>query len=151
MSISWTRPVDMDSPGHDYRGAEMEHVLDTIDALVVYHNALVAAYTSITLSGGWTNRASYPTARYRKINADTALLMILNITGGTVTNGTTIFTLPSGDRPAGIVQIPIITRIASTPQTMGALEITTDGAAKIYDIGSSTNIHTVGIVPLDAS
>lgn len=106
-------------------------------------------WQTITLAASWTNRATYAVASYRKILADTTLHIVLNITGGTTTNGTTIFTLAAGFRPLTVVQIPVVTRIAAAPQQLGAIEIDTSGVAKIYDIGASTTLHTNAIIPLD--
>lgn len=118
------------------------------------YNNLIALLTplpwqTITLSGGWTNRAGYTPASYRKLFSGSNLQIVLNLTAGTTTNGTTIFTLPAGYRPTSIVQMPIITRIAAAPQQMGAIEIDTGGVAKIYDVGSTSILHANGMIPLD--
>lgn len=114
-------------------------------------NALLPpTWTSITLLASWANRAGYAAAGYRKLHNGAILEIVLNLGGpGTQTSGTTIFTLPAGYRPINTVQLPLIGRIASTPQQVGALEIDTAGAAKIYDIGSSATLHTCASFPLD--
>lgn len=136
--------------GQKVTGAQLNQLSTAVDTLVTQVALLTApSWSTITLSASWTNRATYAVASYRKILGGAAMHIVLNITGGTTTNGTTIFTLPVGSRPLTVVQIPIVTRIAAAPQQMGALEIDTTGAAKIYDIGASATIHTNGIIPLD--
>lgn len=107
------------------------------------------AWQPITLSGGWTNRAGYTVASYRKLFSGSNLQIVLNLSAGTTANGTTIFTLPVGYRPLSIVQMSIITRIAAAPQQMGTIEIDTGGLAKIYDVGATTILHANGQIPLD--
>ena len=107
------------------------------------------AWQTITLGASWTNRATYAVASYRLLPGGFNVQLVLNITGGTTTNATTIFTFASGFRPASIVQVPLISRIAAAPQVMGALEIDTAGVAKIYDIGASTTLHTNAVFPID--
>jgi hypothetical protein len=122
--------------------------------LAAEYNNLIAlltplAWQPITLTGSWTNRPGYTVASYRKLFSGSNLQIVLNLSAGTLTNGTTIFTLPVGYRPISIVQMSIITRISAAPQQMGAIEIDTAGAAKIYDVGATTILHANGSIPLD--
>lgn len=141
--MTWTRPPALDNPGHFIKGGELEAVLDQIDSLTP------PAWTNIALLAGWTNRAGYAVAGYRRVQGDTALQLILNLAAGTQANGTIIFTLPDGWRPLSTVQLSISTRIAAVPQQMGTLEIDSSGNAKIFDIGASAVLHGSGSVPLD--
>lgn len=125
-------------------------ITEAVNALKVSTDALAPGpWNTITLLAGWTNRAGYAVASYRKIFDGTALHVVINLSAGTQTNGTTIFTLPTGFRPLSTVQMTISTRIAATPQQMGALEIDTSGNAKIFDIGASLTIHANGILALN--
>lgn len=141
--MTWTRPPFFDAPGHFINGGELEALLDQIDALTP------PAWTNITLLAGWANVATFAVAGYRKVQGDTKLQLVLNISGGTTANGTIIFTVPVGWRPLTIVRLPISARIAAAPQQMGVLEIDTAGNAKIQDIGAATVLNINGDVPLD--
>lgn len=107
------------------------------------------AWQTITLAGGWTNRATYTPASYRKVFNGSMLHIVLNLSAGTTTNGTTIFTLPAGYTPISKVQMSIITRIAAAPQQIGAIEIDTGGVAKIFDVGATATLHANSLIPLD--
>lgn len=150
-AVSWTsRPPDLDKPGHDIKGGELEALLDQIDALTLTTELLTApAWINITLLNLWTNIATFAAAGYRKVQGDTKLQLVLNISGGTTANGTPIFTLPVGWRPLSVVRLPISARIAAAPQQMGVLEISTAGSATIQDIGAATILNISGDVPLD--
>ncbi len=66
--MSWTaRPVGMEAPGHDYRGAEMEAVLDQIERLSSYPASAQALDTGVTdgttTSTSFTNSLTTTTTR----------------------------------------------------------------------------------------
>lgn len=106
-------------------------------------------WNAITLQNSWANRGGYAVSSYRKIWDGAALEIVLNCTTGTVTSGTTVFNLPAGFRPTNAVQFQVTGRIASAPQQVSAIEVTSDGNAKCYDMGSSTTCHCSVVIPLD--
>lgn len=107
------------------------------------------AWQTITLAASWVNRAGYSIASYRLLAGGNSVQVVLNISGGTTTNDTTIFTLASGFRPLATQQVPIIGRIASAPQQNNALKINTDGTCNIFDIGASATLHANFTFPID--
>jgi hypothetical protein len=107
---------------------------------------------ALTLQNGWLAYGSgFPTPAYRK-EGDRVWLRGL-IYAGTTTDGTTLFTLPSGYLPAYIVNMIVyantsggggstITYTALVPQTSGAVQIY--HGSGIYYIGlDQVSISTV--------
>lgn len=131
--------------GTPYPAAMWQAALDEVARLSALS---VSGWTAVTLVNSWTNRAGYGISSFKTLFGST-LFIVLNLAAGLQTNGTTIFTLPAGFRPLSKVQIPLTARIAATGQQMGALEIDTAGAAKIFDIGASATLHAAGFIPLD--
>lgn len=63
------------------------------------------AFSNLTLQNGWTVQASRR-AVYRKIN-DYVQLEV-QIQAGTATDGTVLFNLPAGNRPAAVCGVPVV-------------------------------------------
>lgn len=140
----YVAPTVIDGVG--YPAALWQAALDEIAKLSA---AAAPTPTPITLMNGWSNRAGYASSSYSKIFNATMLLLVINITGGTTTNGTTIFQLPVGFRPLNTVQVLLAGRIAATPQQITALEIDSSGNARIYDAGASVTLHNTVPIPLN--
>lgn len=124
------------------------------DAINEYDTEIIAltpgAWSTITLLNGWSNRAGYAPASYRKIFNGSTLQIVLNLTAGTKTDSTILFTLPAAFWPLAVTQMPLIGRIQAAPQQMSALEIGITGNCRIFDVGSGTTVlHGTGMIPLD--
>src|SRR5262245_18049281 len=128
----------------------MTEILNPGDIFDGNDGQLAETWQTITLQNGWTNRGgAYANASYRRLLSSSWLHIVLNLSAGTTTNGTIVFTLASGYRPLHTVQIPIICRIAAAPQQMSSLEIDSSGNAKCFDLGSTATLHSNGLIPLD--
>lgn len=100
------------------------------------------AWTNFTLQNGWTNPGgSYDSAGYRKMPDGTVLLRGA-MSPGTASNGTTIFTLPSGYRP---LKNQIFKVVADAGGPESRIEIDTAGVTKIYDATATTGLRIHGI------
>lgn len=62
------------------------------------------------------------------------------ITGGTTTDGTVIFQLPTGFRPNEEFEQPIVYDNGSGVRTIGSLHIDTSGNCSIYTVSSNTRV-----------
>lgn len=76
-------------------------------------------WVALTLTGSWTNTSGAINAQYRASGVD-EVEVIGNITAGTLTNGTTIATLPSGSRPMNshVFAATAVTGAATAPITV---------------------------------
>jgi len=93
-----------------------------------------------TLSNSWTNVS----LRYRFFN--NSLHIYGSISGGTRTDGTTTFTLPTAYRPTAARRASL-TNIASGAGPSYSL-IGTDGTVKIYNTGASGDLFFDSVIPL---
>lgn len=114
-------------------GAWVELVQDRVEAL-----HLIGAGGEPAFQNGWSNRGgpAHPAAFYKDRGR---VYLEGQIGGGTATNGTIIFTLPAGYRPAAVVDIHM-----AGGQTTTQLDINSSGECRIYDALSS-GIYLDGI------
>jgi hypothetical protein len=88
------------------------------------------SWQTLTLAGGWTGSASVR-VEGKKVH----LKGIIN--PGTITDATTIFTLPAGSRPAAKVS-QMVAPSDTSPYSAGMrVVIDTAGVTKVYGIGGS--------------
>jgi hypothetical protein len=112
----------------------------------------VPPWTPLTPTGGWTNTgAGTPFLQYRLWKQLNSYEVIGCITAGTITDGTTIGTLPATFADQGAM--PVIINVTSggaggkTPQ----LECQTSGALQVFSLPAGTTIITFhGWYSLDA-
>jgi hypothetical protein len=100
-------------------------------------------WNTLTLTSGWGNVSGKAAAQYRASGTD-SVEIIGNISGGTVTDGTTIATLPSGSRPANghSFNIAAVTGAQTAPITA----TTTTGTTSSF-----TGSGGVNNTPIEAS
>jgi len=88
-----------------------------------------------SLSNNWTNKTGY-TASYKKWGS---LIKVRGaVVPGTITDGTTITTLPVGFRPAHILSFPVVGSEVDAEDVNAKVVIGTDGTIKIYNLTSTT-------------
>lgn len=114
---------------------------DLLDQIRDYINTSVPvkaqpAYIAPTLQNGWTNRVggNAPAGYYKD---DFGIVRIHgDISGGTATNGTLLFTLPAGYRPTATERQSVVTYNGST-FIVGSIYVTSGGAVTI-EAGSNS-------------
>jgi hypothetical protein len=99
-------------------------------------------WTALSLSNSWTNGAGYRAASYA-LSPFNILRLSGGIQGGTLTDGTTVFTMPVGFRPPNAVQFPIA--YGASPYTLGTLSIATTGVATVNGISGGGASHIFGL------
>lgn len=108
----------------------------------------VETWHGATLVNGWTNRGSgFPAFSYRKVPSPAASIQIVGqIVPGTLTDGTTVTTLPVGYRPT----TPEMWVARKGASAQAWFELNTDGTIKIFDAAGSSLIQSNStILPLD--
>ena len=99
----------------------------------------VPAWSQMTLGNGWTNAGSGSVnAQYRLWKLTNSVEVIGVISGGTVTTGTQIATLPNA--PASLQPIPVQIQNSTGAATVDSprMNITTGGALLLYNTPSGT-------------
>lgn len=96
--------------------------------------------SSIALSNSWTQKSTYGTVSYRKIGNE--VQMSGGATAGTVTDGTTILTLPAGFRPTNPRSFDVAPAGSDTIGSANGthLLLGTDGTVKIYSATGAVSI-----------
>ncbi|CNL75749.1 prophage tail fiber N-terminal domain-containing protein [Yersinia aleksiciae] len=96
-------------------------------------------WINMTLGSGWTGSV----ARYRKVLG--MVQAVVSLSNTTITNGTTIATLPVGYRPTSIVQIvPFATFPAGTGPTYPARVVfSTDGSIQLHQTAGYGELNFV--------
>jgi hypothetical protein len=114
------------------------------------HNQNVAGpWQALTLQNGWSNSGGAAVAQYRLLNTVTSEV-IGRITSGTVTPGTTIFTLPSGYyNPNTEVGLLMFVWTTSVSQIGWALQ-TTSGAINVESATTATPYWLHAFLSIDA-
>lgn len=113
--------------------------LEHTGTLHVTGNINTESATAPTLLNSWVNYGSgFADAAYWKDKFSVVHLRG-TIRSGLTTEGTTLFTLPSGYRPAATVRFPV-----SDNKTIGAVEVDSSGNVKII-AGSNTRLSLNGI------
>jgi hypothetical protein len=110
-----------------------------------------------TLQNSWTNSGSGVVAQYR-YTSDNGVWIVANIIPGTVTNGTVVFTLPTGYRPQQQICFPVGVQTSlglyDANDRVSFLAVNTDGTCALFGVnpgsgGTTSFVHIDGIVPLD--
>lgn len=107
-----------------------------------------AAWQALTPGNGWTQTASQSVFGFRQEGMRIHLRG--QITPGTITDGTTLATLPAGSRPAH--QVALRVAGGGTSPTLAATKILigTDGTIKIYGIdGTVTSLDVTSSFQMD--
>lgn len=112
-------------------------------------------WTPATLKGGWSNRGTgFPIMQYRKVASPPNTVEVIGeITGGTITDGTTLFTLPSVLAPNVASTVPIGTAGTTSPKNNPPVAYCdTSGNVKCYNVGTGTSTLQLHLfIPLDAN
>lgn len=107
----------------------------------------IPPWTAMSLSASWVNFGSgFTTAQYRLWPLINEVELIGTISGGTATNGTVIFTLPSGYIPASTTNNPVNAGTSTNPY----FQVNTLGQIVLNNIGASQVISFHFWVSLDA-
>lgn len=117
-------------------------------AAIIDDAGTAESWHNFSLGNGWTNRgAGFPSFAYRKVAAPAESIQIVGqMNTGTVTDGTTIATLPVGYRP--ITQHLIVARDAANSSAY--LAVNTSGSIQIFDAAGSSVLQVVpAVIPLD--
>lgn len=100
-----------------------------------------SGWQTLTLSNSWTNQGGSPTfgpAACRRFGAHVMLRGLL--VPGNTTDGTTMFTLPAGYRPATAMRFPVVSNGSSTtPQ----LQVNTDGTVQCLGLAGNAAAITI--------
>jgi hypothetical protein len=101
--------------------------------------------TTITLNNSWTNKASFAPASYRKIGTEVKLNG--SVVPGTLTNGTSILTLPIGFVPADSITLTVC---PSGSDTLGTSDfprvvVTPAGDVKIFGAAGCQSIDLANV------
>ena len=135
-----------------YRGAAGQLVADYIA-----HNESGSPETwhTPTLGNSWTNSGQGPVMQYRHVAAPyNCLQLVGDLTGGTLTDGTVIFTLPAGYRPATGQTCPFMVPGTNAAANM-RFQVNTSGAVLIEGLsglsaGPRVIIPASTLISLDA-
>lgn len=124
---------------------------DGIPTISEWHEVAVAEPPqkfSIPLSEGWEAQSGGD-AKYFKTQED-IVHVSMNVKSNTaVADGDTIATLPAGFRPASQLKIPIICKVSGqSALKFGHFDVTTNGAIRIYDAVTGSEIVTeIAVAP----
>jgi len=111
----------------------------------VQHDASAGgmAWTPLPLANGWTNYgAGYAPAQYVRLPSGLVVVQGL-IAPGTLTDGTTVATLPASYRPAASLEF--LTKTSTTTQSFTVFDVLTSGALNIYHAAGAVNVALFGI------
>lgn len=95
----------------------------------------ISQWNNVTLQNGWvtTGVAAFDDPSFkREVTGRLWLRGAAN--GGTKTDGTLLFTLPTGHRPASLKQLKVSGDVAGTTPV---IQVETDGEVRIYQMGAS--------------
>jgi hypothetical protein len=119
-----------DGQDWDQLTAEVIAAQEQIDA-----NLATGTWTRVgALTGSWTGTVQY----LKNPNGDVSLRGVG--TAGTLTGGTTVFTIPSGARPAQAITVPVCPDSGGTGDANMRVKIGTDGTVKVYGLSATTTI-----------
>lgn len=113
--------------------------------------AAAETWHAMTLGNGWANRGGvFVTAQYRR-TALKELEIVGEISGGTITSGTVVATLPAAYRPAHTFDIPVVVAATGTQTNSPTLEVASDGTIKVASMPTGTTVIAFcATIPLDA-
>jgi hypothetical protein len=123
--------------------------------IVGFVGSISARWQAMSLLNGWTNPGGgNVAAQYRLVTSPPNSLQLVGvINAGTITNATTVATLPAGFNPNGNIYFPV----ATLPPGFGtavspSLLIDPSGNLKVFGLaGGTTAISFNALIPLDAS
>lgn len=103
---------------------------------------------SLPLSAGWETQSGGD-AKYFKTQEDIVHVSMNVKSNAAVAAGDTIATLPAGFRPASQLKIPIICKVSGqSALKFGHFDVTTNGAIRIYDAVTGSEIVTeIAVAP----
>lgn len=101
-----------------------------------------SGWVAASFQNGWGNLGgAYQTVAYRKVGGVVYLRGLA--AGGTTTDGTSVFTLPTGFRPSATEAFPIAN--AASPTNDTRIEITAAGAVTVYGPVNNSYVGLSGI------
>lgn len=100
-----------------------------------------AGWVNLTLTGGWTQQGGFATVGC-KLYPDGTVGLRGSMVPGTLTDGTIVFTLPAGYRPAD-QQVILVNSVGSPAQSR--IRIMPSGAVDIFNCTSSTGLRLSGL------
>ncbi len=132
-----TRDLDLYRPAEE---ADFDQIREEIKA--VESQLLAAPWNIITLSGSWTHTVQAVPA-WKKIGNHVHLKGVIE--AGTLTDATTIFTLPSGSRPTTTLTFLVASSIGDTADAGAKIYIASDGTAKVHGMSTMVSIDLSNI------
>lgn len=113
------------------------------------------SWHSMNLVNGWANRGgTFVTAQYRRVASPPNDVRIIgDVSGGTITNGTILATLPVGYQPASAQSVGVQGALGTTAHSAldPVIEAETNGQLKLFNVGAgTTSISFNGSISLDA-
>lgn len=147
FSQTWQLLSDT-NPGE---GAQLSLLSAGGSRLDLYTSSATEPWHALSLQNSWTNRGgSDVTAQYRKVVSPPNTVEIIGyIASGTVTDGTTLFTLPTGYRPAHNCVFPVYSPNVVAGRT-ALLTVQPSGACTITFLSGATSVGFHCFIPLDA-
>jgi hypothetical protein len=106
---------------------------------------------TMTLNNGWTV-ASGGFAQYRLMPDNTVMVRLANVTPGTISDGTSVWTAPSGYQASQVMSLPVGVNYTSAPSygSLPRLVTRTTGDLQVYSLrGTVSNINIVTAYPLN--
>lgn len=138
------RPAPVSEIDHTPEVEDWDQITSEVIALENATAALqtataVVAWTDITLTNGWTNKASNAHLGYKMVGTHVSLRGV--IVPGTMTNGTSVGTLPLAARPTNKHSFPVVAAGGDTNDTsVVTVLVGTDGTLKVYGVSASTSL-----------
>lgn len=105
---------------------------------------------TMTLLNSWTV-GSGGFAQYKLMPDNTVLIRLNNLVPGTIADGTTIWTAPTGYIPSSHQKLPLIVQYSVAPAYGGMPFLYTNGSAlEVFDLrGTVSDIHATAVYALD--
>lgn len=99
---------------------------------------------TVVLQNGWSTAVDHETPFFVKAR-DGIVTIYGTISGGTATNGTLLFTLPAGFRPAANVYCPIVDRDGSNNVTGKAVTVQPNGEVRLAAAVQNNRVGLSGV------
>lgn len=109
-------------------------------------------WTTLTPQNGWAQAAGGPNLQFRQFNS-AAIQIVGRISGGTITNGTTVAQLPTLSPTVFPITTCAFPGVATLPTSVIAnfqINVSSSGAIKVYQVPSTTTeLFFNAIIALD--